>query len=287
MFLSLLHVNVGGDPEHPNPGRKWLGDVYHVHQRLWMAFPDEDRRTTDPFFLGTWDGPAIREPKPTRREAGFLFRIERDGSPRILVQSAQCPDWGYAFQNAPYLLACDPKVRQFDPVPQRDEVYRFRLVANVVRSGRVAYTDGRTKTTRAGHIVPRKRRTEICVHPKPLPATLPADPTEREKLLRARWAPWREWLKDIAASRGFYVADNETRPLSMETLHTYVHSPCKTTAASNPDQPVDWRYNAGLFNGMLVCTDAQKLRHAVISGIGPGKAFGFGLLSVAPIGAQP
>src|SRR5438876_483640 len=121
MFLSLLHVNVGNDPDYP--GRRWLRDVYRVHQRLWMAFPDAARRDEDPFFLGTWDGPSIASPKPKRREAGFLFRIERDGSARILVQSVQRPSWEYAFQNAPYLLQSDPQMREFDPTPRRDQAY--------------------------------------------------------------------------------------------------------------------------------------------------------------------
>jgi CRISPR system Cascade subunit CasE len=40
-------------------------------------------------------------------------------------------------------------------------------------------------------------------------------------------------------------------------------------------------FNAAMFEGMLACTDADKLRSAVISGIGRGKAFGMGLLSLA------
>lgn len=37
-----------------------------------------------------------------------------------------------------------------------------------------------------------------------------------------------------------------------------------------------------LFEGTLEVTDAQAFQDALASGIGPGKAFGFGLLSVAP-----
>lgn len=37
-----------------------------------------------------------------------------------------------------------------------------------------------------------------------------------------------------------------------------------------------------LFNGILVVADPEKLRAAVAGGLGPGKAFGFGLLSLAP-----
>ncbi len=38
-----------------------------------------------------------------------------------------------------------------------------------------------------------------------------------------------------------------------------------------------------VFDGILVVTDPDKLREAVRNGIGPQKAFGFGLLSLAPL----
>lgn len=285
MFLSLLHVNVGDDPDRPQPGRLWLRDIYRVHQRLWMAFPDAERRAEDPFFLGAWDGPAIPEPKPNRREAGFLFRIERNVIPRILVQSVQRPDWDYAFQNAPYLLASDPdrrpKVREFDPAPRRDQAYRFRLLANVVRSKSVVHPSGKTRTTRAGLTIPRRRCTEILVHPKPIPDPLPVDPIERKRLLLARWDPWRKWLDHMGAARGFRIVDEPAPPLLMEAVHVSVRNPGKSRGGSNQDKPTDKRYNAGLFNGVLVCTDPDPLRDAVATGVGSGKAFGFGLLSLA------
>lgn len=37
------------------------------------------------------------------------------------------------------------------------------------------------------------------------------------------------------------------------------------------------------FDGVLVVTDPEKLREAVRNGIGPQKAYGFGLLSLAPL----
>ena len=39
-----------------------------------------------------------------------------------------------------------------------------------------------------------------------------------------------------------------------------------------------------LFEGLLEVTDPDKLRLAIREGIGPGKAFGCGLLSLAPLG---
>jgi len=163
MHLSLIYVNVGDDPERPHPGRLWMRDMYRVHQRLWMAFPDAERRKEDPFFLGAWNESPALEPKPHRDESGFLFRIERDGPPRILVQSAQKPDWEYAFQNAPYLLAKEPgrqpRVRSFDPDPQLDHTYRFRLLANVVSRKSIAYSDGRTRETKGSELRARSKIT--------------------------------------------------------------------------------------------------------------------------------
>ena len=37
-----------------------------------------------------------------------------------------------------------------------------------------------------------------------------------------------------------------------------------------------------LFDGRLVVQDTDRIRDAIAQGIGPGKAFGFGLLSLAP-----
>ena len=36
-------------------------------------------------------------------------------------------------------------------------------------------------------------------------------------------------------------------------------------------------------DGELIVTDAEKLRETVANGIGPQKAYGFGLLSLAPV----
>jgi CRISPR-associated protein Cas6/Cse3/CasE subtype I-E len=42
-------------------------------------------------------------------------------------------------------------------------------------------------------------------------------------------------------------------------------------------------FNAALFDGLLTCTNATLLRDAVVNGIGRGKAFGMGLLSLAVV----
>ncbi len=131
MFLSQLLVNMGDDPDKPRPGLEWLKQTYRVHQRIWMAFPDVQRREADPFFLGEWT--TEPGPKPKRDSAGFLFRIEPDRPTRILVQSVARPDWNYAFQNARYLLKDDPAIREFDPSVESGQAFRFRLTMLMVK----------------------------------------------------------------------------------------------------------------------------------------------------------
>ena len=267
MYLTLLHINAGNQP-----GRQWLGNLYRVHQRLWMAFPDQKQRIDDPYFLAPWDGPPLPESKPPRKEAGFLFRLERDGPARILVQSAQRPDWEYAFQNAPYLLACSAKVREFNPTPRRGERYRFRLLAHVVDRQTVAREQ--TRTTRSGKTIAKRRRKETWVLPAPVPATLPTDAKERQRLLSARWDSWRDWLNRLGGRAGFQVLDEPATPLLVQAVRSFVR---------DPENQKAMRYNGGLFDGMLRVEDPDAARDAITRGIGPAKAFGFGLLSIAPV----
>jgi CRISPR system Cascade subunit CasE len=150
------------------------------------------------------------------------------------------------------------------------------LLANVVR--RRSILDPSGKMRKKPHL-PRKKRAEMLVRPGPVPDTLPPDPAERDRLLRARWDPWREWLKSMGASRGFRPLEDEPVPLFMEALRTAVRKPDN----QDPTKISVKCFNAGLFDGVLVCTDPDRLRDAVIEGLGNAKAFGFGLLSLLPL----
>ncbi len=135
MFLSLLRTDVGNDPDRP--GRLWLRNPYHVHQRLCMAFPSASRKSDDPDFLKPFKPQDFGQEQvhvARRTDAGFLFRIDPQPAGRvvILVQSAVKPDWDYAFHNAGYLLAGPCQIKEFDPrrVCRTGATWRFRLRAN-------------------------------------------------------------------------------------------------------------------------------------------------------------
>jgi len=87
--------------------------------------------------------------------------------------------------------------------------------------------------------------------------------TKREDLL--------VWLERKAAASGFSIDPEavQTIPRGREFFHK--------TGANGVHSAVEFR-------GQLQVTDAASLRAAVASGLGSAKAFGFGLLVLAPLG---
>lgn len=76
------------------------------------------------------------------------------------------------------------------------------------------------------------------------------------------------WLHRKAEEYGF-----EVREAGFDRVYWY------ESREGKQEKPL----GAVQFDGVLVVTDPDKLREAVRNGIGPQKAYGFGLLSLAPI----
>jgi CRISPR system Cascade subunit CasE len=292
MYHSHLLINVGDNPDRQDwRNRNWLRNLYRVHQRLCMAFPSDSRRKNDPQFLAPYrpddfpeqrhlaDQPAhavdravlndVHAPRGVRQ--GFLFRIDPQSGGRvvILVQSAAKPDWGYAFQNADYLLAAPPGLKSFDPCFAKGERLRFRLLANPTRK-----ID--TKSGADGH-----RR-----HGRRVP--VPIDQLD-------------EWLDHRAGPAGFSIIKDS---VAIQPAYIYVNKPwngapchrCGGRMKENGQgeevvceqcgvrvRLLRHRLRSVRYEGILEVTDPARFRETLVRGIGPGKAFGFGLLSVAPI----
>lgn len=250
MFLSLLDVNVGGDPDRPRPGRLWLRNRYRVHQRLCMGFPDQRCIADDAEFLQPFDPRRFacgdvhvaREP-----DGGFLFRVDplAGGRVMILIQSARKPDWDYAFQNASYLLAAPPSGRpqEWRTVDQGTRL-KFRLDANPTKRlhAQSRYANGEPVSQQwVGKRVP-----------------VPVE-------------AMHDWLTRRAQQSGFSVERFD----NVQPGFVYFN---KTRDRAKGQQLRSARYD-----GILEVTDPECFRETLIHGIGPAKAFGFGLLSVAPV----
>jgi len=241
MYLSSLLIDLGDNPDRPRPGRLWLRNLYHVHQRLCMAFPSASRKSDDADFLKPFN-PAefgngqVHVERAT--DSGFLFRIDplQGGRAAIIVQSAIKPDWGYAFHNANYLLAASPEVKPFEPRFSKGQCLRFRLAANPTR--RLSKHSPDAKEESIGKRVP-----------------VPTD-----QLI--------DWLARRAESAGFFIKRDAT---TLQPGYIYMNKNGKGQ-----------RLRSVLFDGLLRVTDPDAFRQTLVRGIGSGKAFGFGLLSIAP-----
>jgi CRISPR system Cascade subunit CasE len=186
----------------------------------------------------------------------LLFRVEpsRMGPPVVLVQTREDPtEWSGLPIN--YLLEpahCKP-FELFIPAGQR---LRFRLRANPTK--RVA-----AKNERLGGVMAGKR----------IGLT-----TEAEQL---------RWLLDKGEPGGFRIPGEWVK----------AKRPDRDEPALVPNFRVDvvpdgrdrngkpghaGEFLAVRFEGALVVIDSERFRNTVAAGIGSGKAFGFGLLSVAP-----
>jgi CRISPR system Cascade subunit CasE len=237
MYLSHLLIDVGDNPDRPRPGRLWLRDVYHVHQRLSMAFPTREQCVGDPHFLHPFDSAGF---EPRFERSRFLFRIDNgveDESPRalILMQSALRPDWDYAFHNARVFLAAEPETRQYDPAFAAGHELRFRIRVNLNKKS--------------------------CQHGKRLALTW--DKGQRPDDVIGGW------FERKTAGKGFDVR-------RLQLVHLGWVGGYKASTER-------MKFRSALLEGRLTVTHPPAFAQAIASGIGSAKAFGFGLLSVAPV----
>jgi CRISPR system Cascade subunit CasE len=251
MFLSSIPVETGNNPNRLWPGKRWVINPYRVHQRLWMAF----------------DG---------QRDERFLFRLEgpimtaRGLRPRLLVQSVTEPNWDAAFRNAPFLVVKeDVGVRPYDPRFRAGQSCRFVLRANPTR--RLGKS---TAAALTGDNKPKSAQPRLGI----------TDPGQQV-----------EWLRRKGNAAGF--SPTEVQVLTAGRKHVFRgKQPVELTDQSgNPKldeegnpllglvDPPRQIHLAAVFGGQLEVTDPALFLQALRSGIGPAKAFGFGLLSVAPI----
>ncbi len=212
-----------------------------------LADPSEMHRTLLQLFVPE------AEPTAFRARHGVLFRIEprtAGEGPVVLMQSITEPDWSRLAVREAYFLQAGKKNpatksvdAQYDSLAE-GQALQFRLRANPTKK-----ID--TKTRADGTKSNGKR--------VPL----------REPEALAAWL-WRK------GEQGGFAPAGDPR----------------TSVRANPEEDVIARrkgnrsvmtFGAVLYEGRLRITDANAFRAMLQAGVGPGKAFGFGLLSVARI----
>lgn len=198
-----------------------------------------------------------------RDEFGLLFRLEtsvRSGQVTAIVQSALEPSWGQLPSG--YLLeaennpACKPVNGSYSSLMIGQRL-AFRLRANPTKKIGTRRKDAEGGKSNGQRIEIRGEENQIA------------------------------WLHRKADQHGFRLVGVRIKPEIADVR------------ARPENKVIGWRevndavapkrrmtFAAVAFEGVLEITDADKFKQALADGIGSGKAYGFGLLSIAPAGAR-
>lgn len=187
--------------------------------------------------------PATEEAQP-RAAFGVLFRVESESALRlVLVQSQVRPDWSLLPDGYLRKSECKHIDNALDAIETGREL-RFLLIANPSR---------KVASFRPGEAPPKNsRRVELTTD----------DARHR-------------WLADRGTRDGFAL--NGSGPHDGIRIDRVV-APPRTRAKRRAEITV----KRVRYEGRLVVADAERFVEAIGRGIGPAKAYGCGLLSVAP-----
>ena len=331
MYHSHLLINTGDNPDRVDwqRTRSWLRNLYRVHQRLCMAFPDKDKLLvgkseaerfaeyckpfqppSGPDAFAAADDETGDVHTPRNDDRGFLYRIDYPvlGSvrkPVIIVQSASHPDWNHAFGlsgyakpgkrelhgNADFLLAAPPQVREvnFD-ADEAKLVLRAGQIAHEARPGDQLWFILRANVVETSVRNGKKGRHRPKIDDGILQAYKDAttDATRREAGRRVEEARREEHLKWLKTRLDGAATLVETELENPKRKHPFVetgwvHASRGKHSASSETPKEDMQWWAVAYKGKVIVKNPEKLRSLILSGIGPAKAFGFGLLSVAPV----
>ena len=223
--------------------RRDLSDCRGLHRTLLNAFPSTNIES------GQGGG--------ARLEFGLLYRAESDprtGRIQVLIQSRHQPDWSCLpndYLSDDFTTIDNPAMKRIDQSYQSlsaGQRLRFRLRANPTRR----ISDKCTTENSGG----KGKRVEIH---------------QPEKQV--------EWLKRKGEQHGFKLISLNTSPGVPNLIARTEDKTVGSRGANNPSMI----FGSVTFEGVLEISDLERFTAALGDGIGSGKAFGFGLLSIAPI----
>lgn len=226
------------------PARADVADVQQLHRTILGAFP------------------AAPDPKTARQHFGILFRAEpvpdQPLAARVLVQSTYQPDWS---RLVPSYLVPAPDARGNPAVRVLDNEYeqiaagvmlRFRLRANPTKRISTNNVEQKDETWRGKRVELRDEEAQL------------------------------KWLERKAEQGGFQLLRVQSNP---ELADTRVGPQANVVGRRRDGTDKSTiTFGAALFEGVLEVHDADQFKHTLIDGIGSGKAYGFGLLSIATAG---
>lgn len=232
---------------NPNSRRVWddLGNLQNLHRTVSKAFPKIEPDKTVPHHLQ----------KTPRNEFNLLHRLDfdsRNGKAVLFVQSGIAPDWSFLQADYAVRIECKTVHEQYSNIANGMRLL-FRLQANPTK--RIGKSDGKADE-RFKPSDERKIRRRVELR------------TDEEKI---------GWLKRKGEEAGFRLTDARIKE-AVENAH--VHSSSKQFGRRGRNDK-KMTFGAVVFEGILQVTDAEKFTESLKTGIGTGKAYGFGLMSIA------
>lgn len=193
-----------------------------------------------------------------RRTLGVLFRVDSDprSYPVLLLQSRTQPDWNKLPPD--YLAAGE----DHNPASKDLSAVCDTLKPGMVLSFRLRANPTRKILTKTGSDGIRRNGKRVELR------------TEADQI---------EWLRRKGAGSGFILTSVRAVP---EVPNLRVIGQGKFSGARSDPYHEGLRsrltFAAVLFEGVLTIADLDKFRQTIEQGIGSAKAYGFGLLSIAP-----
>lgn len=228
-------------------GRRLLGDPQALHAAVLGGLPVQ----------------------PVRGRVLWRLEANNPRRPGVIVLTPDRPSWEHLTEQAGWPSADDPAdpqvvVRNYQPLLDRlksGQRYVFRLVANPTQS-----------TKRPDQPTPDQRRR--------------AEDGTRARSVRLGHRSIEHqigWFTRRAAGWGFVIPDarsSEAMSQPVPDLRIIGRQRLSFKRAAAPGQVV---VQAVTYEGQLEVADAELMRTALVQGIGPAKAYGCGLLTLAPL----
>lgn len=183
----------------------------------------------------------------TSDNARILWRLDPGAPPQVslYIASPTEPDLTHLVEQAGWPTTDTWQTRPYNPFLASllpGQRWAFRLTANPARDG--------------------------------LPPKNTSDPNRRQRYGHVTVAQQQQWLLDRADRAGFRVTansdDNTELTVHSRTTHTFRRGQATVTL------------RVATYDGRLEITDADALRAVLTRGLGHAKAYGCGLLTLAP-----
>lgn len=244
MYLSKAYLNTENSQVIHD-----LGDIYDFHRTISRLFPN------------------ITSGRTFREEFQVLYRIDIDPEtqlPYLLIQSKITPRWQKLIKNNSNYFKDSPKSIKLIPIFSKlraKQVCVFRLKANPVkRPPPKKYGKGeyRGKTNR----IPIQKEDELI-----------------------------KWIERKGKDAGFRLIqlktanENKVYDLNIKKIpKSQFKTPFRYKKVIGTKKHQTITFHSVIYEGHLQIIKIKEFKEALINGIGPSKAFGFGLLSIYPIG---